>query len=94
MEDKTNYESEFAQELLSHFYRWLTSPTGSKMYDPLLHRMIHKMMMKGFLYLVDCFKKRDCKIIYARFDKLIVQTTKRDYEEAQAHMDFVIAKIR
>ena len=30
----------YADGLLSNMYRWLTSNTSSKMYDPLLHRLV------------------------------------------------------
>jgi hypothetical protein len=30
----------YADGLLSNFYRWLTSSTEAKMYDPLLHRLV------------------------------------------------------
>lgn len=65
MNDKENYDSEFAGELLMHLYRWLTS--SSKLYDPLLHRMIHKMMSKNFYWLLSRFKTLGCQVIYGSF---------------------------
>jgi DNA polymerase epsilon subunit 1 len=39
---------EYADHILSHIYKWISSPTGAKLYDPLLHRLIHKLMQKNF----------------------------------------------
>ena len=71
-------------------YGWLTNST-SKLYDPLLHRMIHKMMKKNFLWLVAKFKALGCHIVHGDFQKLIITTTKHNYEEASTHIDFVLS---
>ena len=42
-------ENQFADMMFANLYRWLTSPNQSKLYDPMLHNLIHKMMKKGFL---------------------------------------------
>lgn len=41
-------EDEYADRLISHVYRWLSSASSSKLYDPLLHRLVHKLMKKFF----------------------------------------------
>ena len=41
-------EDEYADDLMSNIYRWLSSGNSSKMYDPLLHRLVHKLMKKNF----------------------------------------------
>ena len=41
-------EDEYADDLMSNVYRWLSSGIESKMYDPLLHRLVHKLMKKNF----------------------------------------------
>jgi len=65
MSDKQQYDSEFAHELLAHFYRWLTST--SKLYDPLLHRMVFKMMQKNFYFLLARLRKLGCQVVYVSF---------------------------
>jgi len=60
MYDHVHLASENAQEILINLYSWLTDSTGSKMYDPLLHRMIHKMMSKNFYCLLQRFKQLGC----------------------------------
>jgi len=37
-----------ASMILSNFYRWLSTPSTSKLYDPLLYRLVHKLMKKNF----------------------------------------------
>ena len=51
MKDVTSASNPHADMLLEKFYRWLCSPS-SALYDPLLHRMVHRMMCKAFLQLV------------------------------------------
>ncbi len=84
----------YADGLLSNFYRWLTSSTEAKMYDPLLHRLVQKLMKKNFLKLLFELKELGCKVIHGNFHRLFVQTTKRDLDEAVTHINFVISKIQ
>ena len=49
-------EDEQADHLLSNVYRWLTSSKNSNLYDPLLHRLIHKLMTLNMRYLLNRFK--------------------------------------
>ena len=73
-------------------YRWITDPT-SKLYDPLLHRLVHKLMKKSFLKLLHLFKQYGCDIVHADFNKVWLHTRKQDFEEAQNHINFVIKQI-
>ena len=81
---------QYADELLSNVYRWLTSSKSSKLYDPLLHRLIHKLMKKNFFQLILRFKQLGLKVIYANFHKMFVYTEKRDFSEAESQVNFVI----
>jgi DNA polymerase epsilon subunit 1 len=49
-------EDEYADDLMSNVYRWLSSGIASKMYDPLLHRLVHKLMKKNFFQLLHHLK--------------------------------------
>ena len=42
----------YADELVSHLYRWLSSSTQAKLFDPQLHRLVHKLMKKTFFQLL------------------------------------------
>lgn len=87
------YENEVADKLGSQVQRWLSSPT-SKLYDPMLHSLVHKMMKKSFLQLVNKFKQLGCKVVFANFSKIIVYTGKYDFEEAQNFVDFAIQSVK
>lgn len=49
--DLHEMDLDVAADLIMNVYRWVTDPS-SKMYDPLLHRLIHKLMKKSFLKLL------------------------------------------
>lgn len=76
--DVSQQKSEQADDLLSQFFRWLTS-TASKLYDPLMHRLVHKMLRTGFQYLLHEIKSLGCKIVHADFNKIIVATDKTTF---------------
>ncbi|EGG20436.1 putative DNA polymerase epsilon subunit A [Cavenderia fasciculata] len=79
--------------LLTHFYRWISSPY-SGLYDPILHRTLHGLMKKVFLQLVFEFKKLGAKIIYGNFNKLIICTQKQTVEDAKAYCQYILAVIK
>lgn len=83
-----------AINLIENVYRWLSSPKTSKMYDPLLHQLVHKLMTKNFYLLLRRFKQLGCKIIYASFHEIWVFTEKRTFSDAQSQVDFVIEDIK
>jgi DNA polymerase epsilon subunit 1 len=74
-------------------YGWLSS-SDSKLYDPMLHRMVHKIMRKVFLQLLVRLDKLGCKVVHADFQKLILTTDKRSYDDARSHIDFVLSQIK
>lgn len=74
-------------------YRWLTSSTQSKLYDPLLHRLVQKLMKKNFFKLLYELKQLGCTVIHGNFHKLLVKTNKHDFEEAMTHINFVVKTI-
>lgn len=82
----------YADRLMQHIYRWLSSPS-SKMYDPALHRMIHVIMIKIFLRLVQRFKEHGSVIVYGSFHKLILYTGKYTLEETQNYVEFITKTI-
>ena len=80
--------------LVSHLYRWISSPAESKLYDPLLHRLVHKLMMKNFFQLLYQLKQHGCNVIYANFHKIIIHTEKTSFDEAENFINFVIHTIK
>lgn len=83
----------FADAILQHLYRWLCSPQ-SKLHDPALHRMLHKVMQKVFALLLAEFRKLGAAIIFANFAKIIIDTGKSDLSAAKAYSDSLIRALQ
>ncbi|KAL5974611.1 hypothetical protein ACLOJK_031281 [Asimina triloba] len=65
----------FADALLQHLYR-----PQSKLHDPALHRVLHKVMQKVFALLLAEFRKLGASIVFADFSKIILDTGKSDLD--------------
>jgi len=89
-----NNEDVYADSLISNMHRWLSSPKVSKLYDPLLHRLVHKLMTKNFYLLLSRFKQLGCTVIYASFHKIFIYTGKRTFSEAESQINFVLQTIK
>ncbi|XP_052190980.1 DNA polymerase epsilon catalytic subunit A-like isoform X2 [Diospyros lotus] len=83
----------FADAVLQHLYRWLCSPQ-SKLHDPSLHRMLHKVMQKVFALLLAEFRKLGATIIFANFSKIIIDTGKSDLFAAKAYCDSLLKTLQ
>ncbi|XP_059627348.1 DNA polymerase epsilon catalytic subunit A-like [Cornus florida] len=83
----------FADAILQHLYRWLCSPQ-SKLHDPTLHRVLHKVMQKVFALLLAEFRKLGATIIFANFSKVIVDTGKPDLSGAKAYCDSLLKTLQ
>jgi len=83
----------FADVLIDHFSRWITSPR-SKLYDPALHTFVHNTMKKLFLLLVGELRKLGSRVIYGSFNKIVLCTTKTDLESARAYIDYILKTIK
>merc|ERR1712032_1549453 len=91
--NNNSLRTQYADRLLMEFYRWLRTPS-SLFYDPLLHRMVHRLMKKVFLQLIAQFKRFGAKIIYASFDKIILETKKNKIENVVAYIDSILGSIK
>jgi DNA polymerase epsilon subunit 1 len=94
LEDAVQQDDACAQNLISNVYRWLSSSKVSKLYDPLLHRLVHKLMTKNFYLLLRRFKQLGCKVIYASFHEIWVYTEKRTFTDAESQINFVLNDIK
>ncbi|KAK4760568.1 hypothetical protein SAY87_005461 [Trapa incisa] len=83
----------YADALLQHLYRWLCSPQ-SKLHDPALHRMLHKVMQKVFALLLAELRKLGASIIFANFSKVIIDTGKYDVSAARAYCDSMVKTLQ
>ncbi|VVD01009.1 unnamed protein product [Leptidea sinapis] len=87
LRDVTVYKNVFADFQISHFYRWLKTPT-SLLYDPALRRTLYSLMKRLFLMLVAEFRRLGSQIVYADFNKIILHTNKSNV------MDGIVQSIR
>ncbi|KAK6936184.1 DNA polymerase epsilon, catalytic subunit A, C-terminal [Dillenia turbinata] len=83
----------YADAILQHLYRWLCSPQ-SKLHDPALHRVLHKVMQKVFALLLAEFRKLGAKIVFANFTKIIIDTGKLDIYAAKAYCDSILKTLQ
>nr|XP_027207609.1 DNA polymerase epsilon catalytic subunit A-like [Penaeus vannamei] len=93
LRDVSLYQNVFADFQIIHFYRWLRD-SGSLLYDPALHRILHNLMHKLFLHLVAEFKRLGSVIVYANFNKIVLCTKKRRVDDAIAYVQYVVNSIR
>lgn len=93
LRDVSLYQNVFADFQIIHFYRWLRD-SGSLMYDPALHRILHTLMHKLFLHLVAEFKRLGSVIVFANFNKIVLCTKKRRVDDAIAYVQYIVNSIR
>lgn len=91
--DAVTYGNVFADAILQHLHRWLCSPQ-SKLHDPALHRMLHKVMQKVFALLLAEFRKLGATIIFANFSKIIIDTGKSDLLAAKSYCDGLLQTLQ
>lgn len=76
-----------------HFYRWIRS-SNSLLYDPALRRSLNNLMRKLFLQIVAEFQRLGAEIIYADFNKIIINTKKKTINDAIGYSDYIVSNIR
>jgi DNA polymerase epsilon subunit 1 len=84
----------YAGSLVENVNRWLTSPKVSKLHDPQLHRLVHKLMKKTFFVLINNLKKLGCRVIFANFHRLFIFTDKHSLDEAESQIDYAIENLK
>ncbi|KAK4854956.1 hypothetical protein QYF36_002733 [Acer negundo] len=93
LSDAVSSGNVFADAVLQHLYRWLCSP-HSKLHDPALHRILHKVMQKVFALLLAELRKLGATIIFANFSKVIIDTGKVDLSAAKAYCDSLLKALQ
>ncbi|CAM9091188.1 unnamed protein product, partial [Phaeothamnion confervicola] len=81
-----------ADELLQHFYRWLCA-RQALLFDPALHRLVHRLMQKVFARLVAELQRLGACVVFASFNKVIIATNKADLASAREYAAFVVATV-
>lgn len=85
--------SVFSDIQIIHFYRWVRSP-HSLLYDPALRRNLNNLMRKMFLQIVAEFQRLGSEIIYADFNRIILNTGKKTIIDAIAYVEYIVQSIR
>ena len=93
LRDVSLYKNLYADYQIVHFYRWLSSPS-SLLYDPALRKTLLQLMKKLFLQLVAEFKRLGSVIVYADFNKIILNTKKRTVIDAVSYVKYVTENIK
>uniref|UniRef100_A0A182VPQ9 DNA polymerase epsilon catalytic subunit n=1 Tax=Anopheles minimus TaxID=112268 RepID=A0A182VPQ9_9DIPT len=83
----------FSDFQIIHFYRWVRS-SRALLYDPALRRALNTLMRKLFLQIVAEFRRMKAEIIYADFNRIVIDTGKRTVADAISYTDFVVQNIR
>ncbi|XP_053674267.1 DNA polymerase epsilon catalytic subunit 1 [Anopheles nili] len=83
----------FSDFQIIHFYRWVRS-SRALLYDPALRRALNTIMRKLFLQIVAEFRRMKAEIIYADFNRIVIDTGKRTIVDAISYTDFVVQNIR
>uniref|UniRef100_A0A182REB1 DNA polymerase epsilon catalytic subunit n=1 Tax=Anopheles funestus TaxID=62324 RepID=A0A182REB1_ANOFN len=83
----------FSDFQIIHFYRWVRS-SRALLYDPALRRALNTLMRKLFLQIVAEFRRMKAEIIYADFNRIVIDTGKRTVADAVSYTDFVVQNIR
>ncbi|KAJ7294671.1 hypothetical protein O6H91_Y241800 [Diphasiastrum complanatum] len=91
--DAVSSQNVFADALLQHLYRWLCSPQ-SKLHDPALHRILHKVMQKAFALLLAELRKLGATIVFANFSRIIIATGKHNKIAAQGYCAYLLKTLQ
>ncbi|CAG7868312.1 unnamed protein product [Brassica rapa] len=82
----------YADSILQRLSWWLCSPC-SKLHDPALHLMLHKVMQKVFALLLTDLRRLGATIIFADFSKIVIDTGKFDLSAAKAYCDSLLTAV-
>lgn len=75
-------------KFLGNLYRWMTS-THSRLYEPAIIRIVTDFMNKLFLQLIHTIRTLGGGIVYANFNKIVINTHKYSREDAEKFITFV-----
>lgn len=93
MKDVAVYQNIFADQQLSHLFRWLKDP-HSLLYEPSLKRILDNLISKMFNQLVNEFQRLGSHVVYASLSRIIVCTKRRSVSDASAYVEFVVNSMR
>ncbi|XP_055615917.1 DNA polymerase epsilon catalytic subunit 1 isoform X2 [Toxorhynchites rutilus septentrionalis] len=76
-----------------HFYRWVRS-SKALLYDPALRRALNTLMKKLFLQIIAEFQRMKAEIVYADFNRIVINTGKKTIVDGLTYSDYVVQNIR
>ncbi|KAK9460210.1 uncharacterized protein V1516DRAFT_679244 [Lipomyces oligophaga] len=82
-----------ADLMVNSFVQWVSSG-DSYLYDPILQYHVRNLSRKAFLQLLAEFRRVGSRIIYARQDKLVIETSKAVVANAYAYAQYIVKGIR
>uniref|UniRef100_A0A1B0CZY1 DNA polymerase epsilon catalytic subunit n=1 Tax=Phlebotomus papatasi TaxID=29031 RepID=A0A1B0CZY1_PHLPP len=85
--------SVFSDTQIVHFYRWIKS-SNALLYDPAMRRTMFNLVRKYFLQLLSEFQRLGATIIFADFNRVIINTGKESPVEAINYTDYIVQNIR
>ena len=80
--DATTSRNPFADNLLQHFNRWISSPS-SLLFDPALHRIVRRLMGKVHTHLITELRRFGATVVFADFSRVVLATNKLELDEAK-----------
>lgn len=92
LQEVVSHQNHFADNLLIHFYRYMRS-SEAMLYDPALCKFVHGLMKKYFLQLISEFKKLGSSIVYANFNRIILNTKKKGIKDALSYVQYILKSI-
>lgn len=93
MKDVAVYQNIFADQQLSHLFRWLKDP-HSLLYEPSLKRILDNLVSKMFNQIVAEFSRLGSHVVYASLSRIIVCTKRKNVGDASAYVEFVVNSMR
>ena len=91
--DSSSTDNTTPADILDQLYRIISSP-DTLLYDPTLHRCLHKMMRDIFLQLMASLQTLGCSVIYGCFSRIVVCTHKYNLHAAKEHIDFILSTMQ
>ena len=92
--DASDRDNEHANELLMNLHRWISSPTTSALYDPVLLSFVNDLAQKMFALLIAEMKHLGAEIVSADFGHITLCTGKRDAETAEAYVSYLVKTLK
>lgn len=77
---------------ISNIHSWIAAKE-SKFYDPILSRMLLKLMKKIFQYFLTKLRGLGAKIVHATLSKIILDTGKNSLKEAQSYTQYILSTV-